>query len=203
MGSDHATLDDPGRRPGDAVAGSSDNDDDRLARAARRDGDAFALLYQRHLDRVYRYCLARTGDVSTAQDLTAQTFLAALEHITSYRGDHGFRAWLLGIAQHKVADHFRARRTLLPLEAAADLPATTPSPEEIVLGQLQMAEVAAAMQALAPDRAEALALRVFGELSMAEIGAILGKSEAAIKMSVHRAIRDLRARLNPESEEAG
>jgi RNA polymerase sigma-70 factor (ECF subfamily) len=60
--------------------------------------------------------------------------------------------------------------------------------------------VARALQALAPDRAEALALRIFGGLDIAEVGEVMGKSEAAVKMLVHRAVNDLHERLAFRSE---
>jgi len=65
-------------------------DDETLAREATENPAAFAELYRRHLSRVYRYLLIRVGDVHDAQDLTAQTFLAALEGIAGYRGRGNF-----------------------------------------------------------------------------------------------------------------
>jgi DNA-directed RNA polymerase specialized sigma24 family protein len=63
--------------------------------------DAFTELYHRHLPGIYRYHLARTGHVQEAEDLTAQTFLTALESISSYRGQGRFASWLFGIARHR------------------------------------------------------------------------------------------------------
>lgn len=174
--------------------------DDSLAVAALHDPDAFAELYRRHLTRVYRYVLARTADPHLAEDVTAQTFLAALEGIRRYRGDGQFAAWLLRIARNKLSDYFRGRKTTMPLEDAAYVAATDPLPDQVVASQLQIRQVARALQALAPDRAEALVLRLFGELSVAEIGVSMGKSDAAVKMLVHRGLRDLQQRLIASSE---
>ena len=177
-------------------------DDDALALAARQDAAAFAELYRRHLNRVYRYLLARVGDVHGAQDLTAQPFLAALEHINSYRGQGGFVAWLLTIARNKAADSFRRSRTTLPLEAALDLEHPDPTPEHVVTERLELEQVTRALRAIAHDRAEALTLRLFGGLSVTEVSRIMGRSEASVKMLLHRAMRDLRERLawNGEAE---
>ena len=64
--------------------------DEGLAQAARQDPAAFAELYHRHFTRVYRYHIARTGNITDAQDLTTLTFLAAMEGIASYRGSGAF-----------------------------------------------------------------------------------------------------------------
>jgi RNA polymerase sigma-70 factor (ECF subfamily) len=175
-------------------------DDDALARAAQHDATAFATLYHRYLPRVYRYVLARLGDTHEAQDVTAQTFLAALEGIASYRGRQQFAAWLLTIARHKSADHCRRRAATMSLEHAADVVEPGPSLEQVVAGRLRMARVIQALQTLTPERAEALALRLFGGLSLAESARVMGKNEAAVKMLVHRGLRDLQARLAGEGE---
>ena len=175
-------------------------DDEALAREARENPAAFAALYRRHLNRVYRYLLIRVGDVHDAQDLTAQTFLAALEGIAGYRGRGEFVAWLLGIARRKAADHFRQGRTTLPLEAAAHVPDPNPLPDAVVEQRSRLERVTRALRSLSPDRAEALSLRVFGGLNAAEVGRAMGKSEAAVRMLVHRAMRDLRERLAPVTE---
>ena len=169
--------------------------DDELVERALRDRAAFGELYRRYLPRVYRYALARTGDVEQAQDVTAQTFLAALEGLASYRRTGTLLAWLLTIARHKAADLARGRRALAPLEQAARLASPEPSPERIVAARLELEQVLRALRTLAPERAEALALRVFSALTTAETAAVLGKSEAAVKMLVHRAVHDLQARL--------
>ena len=62
---------------------SQPTDDAVLAQLARTDGDAFAELYNRHVPRVYRYHMAHTGNVKDAEDLTSQTFMAAMEGITA------------------------------------------------------------------------------------------------------------------------
>ena len=177
-------------------------DDDALAQAARHNRLAFGELYERHHARVYRYIIARVGDVHQAQDLTAQTFLAALEGIAGYAPRGRFAGWLLTIAHHKIADHFRRRRSSMPLESAAEIEHPDPPLEHVVANRLQIEQVARALQALPPERAEALALRIFSGLSVAEVARTMGKSEAAVKMLVYRAVRDVQAHLAFGSETA-
>jgi RNA polymerase sigma-70 factor, ECF subfamily len=179
---------------------ASNASDAALARRAGRDPDAFAELYQRHLPGIYRYHLAHTGNVQDAQDLAAQTFLTALESIGSFRGLGSLAGWLFGIASHKLADHYRRMRPELPLEAAEDLSNQAPHPEEVAVQRLDMARVARALRAVAPERAEALVLRIFGCLSTAEVAQAMNKSEAAVKMLVHRGLSDLQERLAVQRE---
>jgi len=78
-------------------------DDARLAHQARADPEAFAELYRRHVASVYRYHRVHTGNDKDAEDLTSQTFIAALEGIHSYRGTGSYIAWLMGIAARRRA----------------------------------------------------------------------------------------------------
>ena len=179
---------------------ADEHTDAELVARALRDRRAFAEVYRRHLPRVYRYLLAQLGDKAAAEELTSQTFLAALEGLAGYRGDGPFAAWLLRIARNKLADAQRRRRPLVSLEAAAELPATDAPPERAALARLELEEVACLVRGLTPERAEALTLRIFAGLSLAEAGTVMGRSEDAVKMLVHRAIRDLRERMARQSE---
>jgi RNA polymerase sigma-70 factor (ECF subfamily) len=174
-------------------------DDAVLVREAKRDLSAFASLYQRYADRVYRYLLVRVNNVHDAQDLTSQTFIAAMENLAKYRGTSPFIAWLLGIARHKAADQLRRNRPELVLEAANEVPDFHDT-IEIVSQHLQIEQVASKMQLLSPDRAEALSLRLFGGLEVAEISRMMGKNEAAVRMLVYRGLQDLQDRLNPDGK---
>jgi len=176
-------------------AGLAAEDDLTLARQARADPHAFAELYRRHMEPIYRFHLFRTSNVQDAQDLTSQTFLAALESIESFRGGGSFAGWLFGIASHKIADHYRRRRESASLEAIEDLTDPQPYPEEVAATRLQLSQVARVLATLPPDQAEALTLRLSGGLSALEVGRLMGRSEAAVKMLVHRGLRNLQDRL--------
>jgi RNA polymerase sigma-70 factor, ECF subfamily len=174
--------------------------DEQLVRQARGDPEAFAELFRRHAQAVYRYHLYKTGSVDDAQDLTSLTFLAALETLDRYRGQGSWRGWLFGIARHKLLDHYRKRRPEVELDLAQGVPAGNPAPEDQVATRLQLAQVGRALEQLSPDQSEALCLRVFAGLSTAEAANVMEKSEAAIKMLVYRGLGNLRERLVPPSE---
>ena len=175
---------------------SAPADDLQLARQARADAEAFAELYRRHITRVYRYHMAHTANVKDAEDLTSQTFMAALEGIRSYRGSGSFAAWIMGIAARKRALFFRGSKPEVPLDAALHIPTPGLPTDKAATQRLQMERVQHALRQLSPERFEALVLCYFGGLNAAEAGCVLGKSEAAVKMLLSRGLRDLRERTS-------
>ena len=163
---------------------------------------AFANVYEQNAQQVYRYLLARVGRVALAEELMAETFVAALEGFDGYRGTGTRLAWLIGIARRKVADEYRAHRRERPLdEARFVVSAEEDSPHQVVVGRLQGERVLVLLQKLTADRREALSMRLFGGLTARETGEVMGKSEAAVKMLVHRALRDLRAAMHEEVDD--
>ena len=172
------------------------SDDANLAQQARSDADAFAELYRRHVTGVYRYHMAHTGNVKDAEDLTSQTFMAALEGIRSYRGTGSFAAWIMGIASRKRALFFRGSKPEAPLEAALHIPTPGLPTDKAAARRLQMEQIYHALRQISPERAEALILCFFGGLNAGEVGRVLGKSEGAVKMLISRGLHDLRTRTS-------
>ena len=171
-------------------------DDARLAQQARTEPEAFAELYHRHLASVYRYHLAHTGNPKDAEDLTSQTFMAALEGIDSFRGTGPYIAWLMGIASRKRLRYFRGNRLEVPLDAALQIPTPSLPTDKAAFQRLQLDQILGALKHISQDRAEAVILCFFSELSFAEAGLVLGKSEAAVKMLISRGLQDLRTRTS-------
>lgn len=169
--------------------------DGQLARAARTDAQAFDLLYRRHVTAVYRYCFAQTNCPTEAEELTSQIFLAAWSALPKYNGRGSFPAWLFGIARRKCADFHRGRYR--KPEQGLDTAVTLPDPDILPLEQqvYQQGVWECVQQTLgrcSPDRREAVYLRFWGGLSVAETAATMRKSEAAVKMLVSRAIAELK-----------
>ncbi len=169
-----------------------------LAQQAIRDVDAFAELYRRHMTRVYRYHIAHVGNVKDAEDLTSQTFMAALEGIRSYRGSGSFGAWILGIASKKRLMFFRrsGSKPAVPLDSALYYPSPDLPTDKAASQRLQIESVCRALKQISTDRAEAIILTYFGGLSPSEAARVLNKTEAAIKMLVSRGLQDLRERTS-------
>jgi RNA polymerase sigma-70 factor (ECF subfamily) len=175
---------------------SSPFDETDLAQQAIIRADAFAELYRRNLTRVYRYHIAHTGNIRDAEDLTSQTFMAALEGISSFRGRGSFAAWIMGIASKKRLMFFRGGRLEVPLEAAIHYPSPDLPTDKAASLRLQLESISRALRMISLDRAEAIILTYFGGLSNAETGRVLNKSEAAVKMLISRGLQDLRERTS-------
>ena len=171
-------------------------DEIQLAREAISSVEAFAELYRRHVTRVYRYHIVNTGNPKDAEDLTSQTFVAALEGIRSFRGSGSFAAWIMGIASKKRLMFYRGRKPEFPLETALHYPSPGLPTDRAAIQRLQLESVARALGQIAPERAEAISLAYFGGLSNAEVSRVLKKSEAAIKMLISRGLQDLRERTS-------
>jgi RNA polymerase sigma-70 factor, ECF subfamily len=170
-----------------------------LVDAARRDPTRFDALYRRYLARVYSYAYYELRDHHDAEDATERTFLAALSSLPAFeeralRGDDPeastFRVWLFRIARNVVANQRRlqARHPQVPLDAAAAVVA----PTDVETAVTDRDDAAAAWRAVArlpADRRRAVVLRFVEELSTAEIASILGRSEGAVRVLLHRALR--------------
>ena len=92
------------------IAGILDGDA-RVVALAKSDPRAFAPLYARYFDPVYRYCYRRLGNPEAAADATSHVFAKALAALPGYREDApSFRSWLFAIAHNVISDDLRARR---------------------------------------------------------------------------------------------
>ena len=163
-----------------------------LMARARHDRRAFAPLYDRYADRVYRYCFRRLGTREAAEDATSLVFAKALAALPGYRGGSA-AAWLFAIA-HNVCVNAVRRRPDLPLDAAGELidDAPTGSPETAALAAADGDALLALLSGLPSDQRRAVELRLAG-LTGAEIAEAMGRSLAAIKMLQARALARLRA----------
>jgi RNA polymerase sigma factor (sigma-70 family) len=164
-----------------------------LVKAARRDPVAFAALYRRYVTPIYRYLYSRVGNAADAEDLTAQTFVAALEGLPGYRERGNFAAWLFTIAHNKAADHHREQHPQLPLDEALDNPRHGENPMTSMMRKETLQRLSALVAQLEEDKQELLRLRFTAGLTYRQIGTILGRSEGAVKMAVHRLLHRLEA----------
>jgi len=182
------------------IAGILDGDA-RVVALAKSDPRAFAPLYARYVDPVYRYCYRRLGNPEAAADATSHIFAKALAALPGYREDApSFRSWLFAIAHNVIADDLRARRPVAPIDEVAHIAATGPSPEEVVLTSEAGRTVHTLLAQLPPDQRQILELRLAG-LTGPEIAAALGRSLGAVKIAQVRAFARLRATFDSASAE--
>jgi RNA polymerase sigma-70 factor (ECF subfamily) len=174
--------------------------DEALAVRAKRDAAAFAVIYDRYVDRIFRYVRYRTRDPQDAQDLTSEVFFRALRAIGRYAPSAPFYAWVYRIARNAVIDHHRARRDDVPLATVSD-PASTQQlvdPEREAIAGDRRDRLARALTYLAEDQQEVIVLRFIEGLSLEECGHVLGKRPASVRDLQFRALRALRSHVSPE-----
>lgn len=178
------------------------SDSAALARAAQGDKEAFGVLYERYVDRIYTYIYYRTGNSFDAEDLTARVFLRALRHIPKYQ-DRGlpFSAWLYRIAHNLVANWHRdnSRRTRIPLRDGIFDYSQTELPENEVLRIEERERLMEVIRSLPQDRQQLLIHKFLDHYSNAEIGQIMDRTEGAIKSLYHRTLLALRDEFDHRS----
>ena len=177
---------------------SQPTDELALLRAAQTDSQAFGTLYDRYVQRVYRYCYYRTSNASDAEDLTAQIFLAALEALPRYRQDGHFAAWLFSIARRKLTDHYR-RVPHLPLDEALLPPIENDLAFDVENSQ-RRERLLRQVQHLAEEEQELIYLRYVADLSFAEMASMLRKNEEAVKKTLYRLIARLKRGMEADHE---
>lgn len=171
-----------------------------LAKATGGDREAFGVLYERYVGRIYNYIYYRTGNPYDAEDLTARVFFRAMRRISSYE-DRGvpMSAWLYRIAHNLVANWHRdrGRRTEIPLEDGAVYASFQDHPETALLRTEERERLLAVIRKLPADRQQLLIFKFVEHLSNAEIGIIMGRTEGAVKSLYHRTLLSLRDELHP------
>ena len=149
----------------------------------------FAALYRELAPRVFTYAYRRVGNRQDAEDITSETFTRAMSSTSRPLGDSA-SPWIFTIARNLIIDRSR-RRWRLPLLFA---PPSQPDPDDEIL-------LRSMLQGLSPQARDAILLRLVAGLSNAEVGAILGKNPAAVKMLVHRTLSRLRRSWQEEAAE--
>ncbi len=169
-----------------------------LVEQAKQDPHAFGQLYERYVDRIYAYVFHRVQNQQEAEDLTARTFFRALSKLHTYE-DRGlpFSAWLYRIAHNLIVNWHRdqSRRRFLSFDDLR-LPGRKRNEPEVVVEEIEEQDALwQAIDRLPDDRRNLLLYKFGNHLSNLEIGALLGKSEGAIKSLYFRTLATLRKDL--------
>ncbi len=169
-----------------------------LDSAVQGDSEAFGLLYEKYVGRIYNYIYYRTGNVHDAEDLTERVFMRALRHIGRYN-NRGlpFSAWLYRIAHNLVANWHRdnSRKKEIPLEDGLMSFHQSGFPEHEMIRLEENESLLGVVRSLTEDRQQLLILKFVDHLSNAEIGFIMGRSEGAIKSLYHRTLLVVREEM--------
>jgi RNA polymerase sigma-70 factor (ECF subfamily) len=164
-------------------------DDGELVARARRDPQAFAPLYERYFEPIYRYCYRRLRSPEAAADATSLVFARAWNGLPGFRGD-SFRGWLYAIAHNVVAGH-RPDPPRSALEDAGEIADPAPSPEQQAIAADEGRALRALLDQLPREQRRVVELRLAG-LTGPEIAVALGRTHGAVKVAQFRALGRLR-----------
>jgi RNA polymerase sigma-70 factor, ECF subfamily len=183
---------------------SNINEDPTLNRAIQGDHEAFGMLYEQYVERIFNYVYYRTGNQHDAEDLTARVFFRAMRRIPQYQ-ERGLpvSAWLYRIAHNLVANWHRdrGRRPEISLdEGFASIPHSE-HPEVTLLYLEEQDRLLQMIRVLPPERQQLIILKFVEHLSNAEIGQIMGKTEGAVKSLYHRTLLSLRVDMESISRD--
>ncbi|MGA9397697.1 MAG: sigma-70 family RNA polymerase sigma factor [Anaerolineaceae bacterium] len=174
-------------------------DETILIQATLQEPGKFGELYRLYVERIFRYLYSRVGNVQEAEDLTAQTFLAALESFEGYRLDCPFAAWLFGIARNKAVDHYRKCNNSAPLGEAEKMVGGN-DPLTGIIRSERAGELAGLIAALPESERELLRLRYLAEMSFDEMAHALKRNADAVKKSLYRLLQRLQRQLESSND---
>ena len=175
---------------------AEDKGDEELAVRAAGDFAAFAELYERYLEPVYRYVRAQTNDRATAEDLTAQVFYKALTSAGSFRGEGSYRSWVFSIARNTVSTWRSTRKgTVIPIDDVEHHADPAPSAPALAIASEDRGLLQEAVARLPEAQREVVRLRYFKELPIDEIARLTRRRSDAVRALLHRGRDSLRKRL--------
>jgi RNA polymerase sigma-70 factor (ECF subfamily) len=194
-----------GARPSLPVADMDLSEEEELIKQAQKAPDAFSRLYDHYYPRIFGYVLRRTANLETAQDITSETFLKALNKLWQFRWRNvSFSSWLYKIATNEINQCFRRAeyKKSVSLEELQEQGFELLSPHdpesELIAAQEKLQqhqdflEIQKKITGLPARYQEVIALRFFEKKQVKEIAEILGKREGTIKSLLHRAVEKLR-----------
>lgn len=178
-----------------------ESEDTLIQNAKNGDAEAFGALYDLYLPRIFRFVFLRTRQKEDAEDLTHQIFLSAWQNLYRYESrGFPFGSWLYRIATNAVIDYYRTARAHAPLEHIPDELLAEPSHlGEAVDTAIDLHRIRAMLTKLEPDQQNVLLMKFVDDMTNKEIAAALGKTEGAVRVIQHRAIKKLKA-LHEEGE---
>ena len=176
-----------------------DGETQLIERAVGGKASAFGSLYDYYQPKIYRFVLIKVSRREEAEDLTHQVFLHAWQHIGTYANlGFPFSSWLYRIARNQVIDHYRTKKEESAIEAVETDYLFSSENHELRTDQKLMFERAIkAIRTLNEDHQDILIMRFIEELSVKETAASIGKTEGAVKLMQHRAIKELKSLLQP------
>lgn len=165
------------------------NESHLIARVIVGDPDAFAQLYDRSVNKIYKYIYYRVRSAPLAEDLAAQVYLKAWAAIRDYRLTQcPFEAWLFRIAHNLVVDYYRTRHETMPLEEFTLVDDHGEDLEEIAQNHLNGEMLQRAIKHLTPEQQQVIVLKFLVGYSTEELAKIMNRNPGAIRALQHRGL---------------
>jgi RNA polymerase sigma-70 factor (ECF subfamily) len=175
-----------------------------IARAVKRDPEAFSELYVRFYEPVLRRVSLIVGERQDAEDVTSEAFLRAWNAIERFQDrDVSILAWFVTIAERIAIKHMRGRRPSVDIEDVVLGASPETLPEVMLLRVADMENLKAAMEALPPIQREIVTKRFLEDFSYGELGSELGKPVGTVRVIQHRALKALKGILSAKVEPSG
>lgn len=175
-------------------------DEKQLIRDADSNYEAFVELYRNNVKRVYRYHMVHVGNANVAEDLTSQTFMAALKELSSFRRRGSFTTSVLEIAVQECLKDRRWSRRELPNDTTLYYQVSSLPGDKTTMRRMEIESVSRSLKQIASDRAEAIILHFFSELTKPEISVVLKKSTDTIETLISGGLDDLHACTSASSD---
>lgn len=171
-----------------------DSDESLMRAIAKRDEQAFAVLYDRYSPRMYRFFLRMLwGDAAKAEDFTHEVFLKIIEKPQLFNPERNFRTWIYVMASNLCKNEYRRPRTAaMPLEQTGVWEDNLPEKLDKQLFEVQLQ---ASIAQLSPAHHQCFVLRYQEELSVAEIAEIMGCPEGTVKSRLHYALQQVSSQM--------
>ncbi len=169
-----------------------------IQKAQSGESEAFGILYDTYLPKIYRFILLKVSKKTDAEDLTHQVFLSAWQNIRTYRFQgNPFSSWLYKIAHNAVIDFYRTQKPSIDIELVSeDSFAHLPDLENELDRGMELIQIRHALTQLKPDEQSILIMKFVDELSNKEIAETLHKTEGAIRVIQHRALKQIKKIIN-------
>ena len=173
---------------------------DLIRKAQKGEAAAFAVLYDRHLNPIYRFILLKVTHRQEAEDICQRVFLNAWQHINDFVPRQPFSSWLYRIARNAVIDYWRTKKIVFALSSPnlKEILRTESNLEVQFDQKLQIQKIWQTLKQLSQDQQDVLLMLFVENLSHQEIAKIIGKTEGATKVIQHRAIKALKKILENE-----
>ncbi len=175
-----------------------DEEQSLIKKAQAGNSAAFGRLYDRYLPSIYRFVFIRVGRKQDAEDISQQVFTSAWQNIDGFEfKGYPFSSWIYRIASNAVIDYYRTAKNNVSIDNVPEEFFSEETNDEANVDRaINMTTVRVALTRLEPDQQNVLIMKFVEDLSNKEIAEALGKSEGAVRVIQHRALKQLKTHLD-------